>query len=317
VNVNAIGREGDTRWFGNLQGVNLHFAFPSKTTRLLQQKVLKRSFRDVQTELLGEMVHDADCDVNVATYCLTAFPTFESGKGSMFYLVQNYEPLFFADPAFTARAEKSYNLPLTKLCVSRWLQRKVGGIYIGNGVNTQIFHAHNTFEDKEPDSVLYLHRGIAWKGDTLAMETLQQVHRSNPKAKIHIAARAGADVKADFSHELHSDPTDKELAELYSRVRVLLFTSNFEGYGLPPLEALACGTNVVSTNFYGNEYLIHEQNCLLANEFPDLARAIAKLMKDDATAQAQLRKGARTVDWHDFEAVTDRVLDAFNAHREA
>ena len=314
VSINAVGRDGDAKWFGDISGVKVNFAFPSRINRLMQQKILRRNFRDVQTDLLGEMAVDSDCDVNVATFCLTAYPTFENSNGcGTFYLVQNYEPLFFKDAAFAEKAEKSYNLPLTKLCVSKWLQQKVGGHYIGNGVNTKVFRPQNSFFEKERKSILYLFRGIAWKGDDLAIETLRFLHRNLPNVNIHIVARKYAHIQADFPYQLHVDPSDEELAKLYSQVHVLLFTSDFEGYGLPPLEAMASGTNVVSTNFTGNEYLIHGQNCFLAQDAKGLANKAAKLMIDTAEAQAQLENAKLTVKMHDFDLVTQRVQEQFYA----
>lgn len=310
VSINAIGKDGDAQWFGDLKGIQINFAFPSKLTRLLHQKVRKRSFRDVQAELLTEMVSDCDCDINIATYCLTADPTIKSGNGKLFYLVQNYEPFFFTEKKFVTKAEKSYSLPLTKLCVSKWLQRKIGGIYIGNGVNTQIFHPQNTFHEKEPNSVLYLYRGLPWKGDSLAIETLHHLFKLNPAAKIHIVARSALP-KTDFPYELHTNVSDRELSKLYSKTRVLLYTSKFEGFGLPPLEALSCGTNVVSTDFEGNEYLINGVNCLMAENKYDLSSKIANLLNNDELAQEQLSEGHLTVKTFDFNHVVNRVLLAF------
>lgn len=40
--------------------------------------------------------------------------------------------------------------------------------------------------------------------------------------------------------------TDDELAAIYSGARALVFPSDEEGFGLPPVEALACGTPVVA-----------------------------------------------------------------------
>jgi glycosyltransferase involved in cell wall biosynthesis len=41
---------------------------------------------------------------------------------------------------------------------------------------------------------------------------------------------------------------DDELAALYSGARALVFPSDDEGFGLPPVEALACGTPVVASD---------------------------------------------------------------------
>ena len=56
----------------------------------------------------------------------------------------------------------------------------------------------------------------------------------------------------------------KSLAELYSSADIFLFTSYAESFGLPPLEAMACGTTVVTTDCKGNrDYAIGEYNCLI------------------------------------------------------
>jgi glycosyltransferase involved in cell wall biosynthesis len=47
--------------------------------------------------------------------------------------------------------------------------------------------------------------------------------------------------------EWREDVSDEELPKLYSQAAVFLFASLNEGFGLPPLEAMACGTPVVSS----------------------------------------------------------------------
>ena len=42
--------------------------------------------------------------------------------------------------------------------------------------------------------------------------------------------------------------SDEELAALYSNALVFLFPSLYEGFGLPPLEAMACGAPVIASN---------------------------------------------------------------------
>ncbi|WP_250113480.1 glycosyltransferase [Escherichia coli] len=43
----------------------------------------------------------------------------------------------------------------------------------------------------------------------------------------------------------HSSKTQKELSEWYKRVSILIYPSSSESLGLVPLEALACGTDVL------------------------------------------------------------------------
>ena len=41
---------------------------------------------------------------------------------------------------------------------------------------------------------------------------------------------------------------DEDLAPLYSGAEFFVYTSQYEGFGLPPLEAMSCGTPVITSN---------------------------------------------------------------------
>jgi glycosyltransferase involved in cell wall biosynthesis len=42
--------------------------------------------------------------------------------------------------------------------------------------------------------------------------------------------------------------TDEELVQLYNQARLFVYTSVFEGFGLPPLEAMSCGVPVIASD---------------------------------------------------------------------
>lgn len=57
---------------------------------------------------------------------------------------------------------------------------------------------------------------------------------------------------------------DIEIAEVYNRCHIFVSTSWFEGFGLPPLEAMKCGCAVITSDSKGvDEFAIDGENCLM------------------------------------------------------
>ncbi len=82
---------------------------------------------------------------------------------------------------------------------------------------------------------------------------------------------------------LHGHLPDDDLAELYGRARVFVFLSEYEGFGMTPLEALAAGVPLV----VGDTTVAHEVYGGAARFVPVddpnfVAREIITVMRDDA-----------------------------------
>jgi glycosyltransferase involved in cell wall biosynthesis len=96
---------------------------------------------------------------------------------------------------------------------------------------------------------------------------------------------------------------DADLPALYSGAVCFVYPSYFEGFGLPPLEAMQCGAPVIAGNRTSLPEVVGEAG-LLVDPFDEaaIAAAIARLI-DDSDLRAELRvKGlerARMFDWHE------------------
>lgn len=74
--------------------------------------------------------------------------------------------------------------------------------------------------------------------------------------------------------------SDNEIAEYMNKAHVFISTSWWEGFGLPPLEAMACGCAVILTNAGGvNEYAVPYKNSLMyeAKDVKKLGECIVQL----------------------------------------
>jgi glycosyltransferase involved in cell wall biosynthesis len=76
---------------------------------------------------------------------------------------------------------------------------------------------------------------------------------------------------------------EEDKPALYSGARALVFPSLYEGFGLPPLEALACGTPVIASNQGSLPEIVGDGGLLLEqDDVEGLAGAMEKLVNDDA-----------------------------------
>jgi len=82
--------------------------------------------------------------------------------------------------------------------------------------------------------------------------------------------------------------TDEELRALYSSCRMCIYPSLYEGFGLPPLEAMACGAPVITTRIPSIMETVGDAARLVESTDVDaLARNIIDLLAD-AEARATL-----------------------------
>ncbi len=108
--------------------------------------------------------------------------------------------------------------------------------------------------------------------------------------------------------------SDEDLPALYRSAVALVYPSLFEGFGLPPLEAMACGTPVITSNSSSLPEVVGNA-ALLVNPYKeaDLAQAMWKLT-NDATLRVQLRQAgiqqAKQFTWH---AAAEKTLAIYRA----
>ena len=129
------------------------------------------------------------------------------------------------------------------------------------------------------------------------------------------ARRAGLAGAVHFSGPLAGDD---ELALLYSGAALYAQPSLAEGFGLPPLEAMACGTPVIASTAGALPEVLGDAAPMLPPEDPAAwAATMERMLGDEAWRSALVRRGAeraRLYSWARTAALTRQAyLEATNA----
>ena len=105
---------------------------------------------------------------------------------------------------------------------------------------------------------------------------------------------------------------DRTLAILYRLARVFVFPSLYEGFGLPPLEAMASGTPVITSNVSSLPEVVGDAALLIDPYEPDaLADAMARVLTDTGLQEDLRQRGFARVRQFSWERSVTRVREIY------
>ena len=106
----------------------------------------------------------------------------------------------------------------------------------------------------------------------------------------------------------------EDLPSLYSEAQALVFPSLYEGFGLPPLEAMACGCPVVASNAASLPEVCGEAaHYVDPNNVDSIAGGIYKVVTDQNLRNTLIQRGLERAKLFSWEKAAKRVLDIFEA----
>jgi glycosyltransferase involved in cell wall biosynthesis len=176
------------------------------------------------------------------------------------------------------------------------------GRVIPHGVDDSFFTPWPNEKTPEP-SVLFVGTLAGRKrGGFLLDGFINGVRRNHPEASLTIVGDIGP---AHRGVRYVSGISDVDLASLYRRSWVYASPSTYEGFGLPYLEAMACGTPVIASRNPGSVDVLAD-NCGLMPADEDFASSIAALLSDDSHRDRLSAAGLRRAKEFSLTRMLDR-----------
>jgi L-malate glycosyltransferase len=234
-----------------------------------------------------------DADVVIATSWPTAFTVarLHPSKGQKVHTVFHHE----SETGPEDRIRQVYSLPFRRIAFSGLIRDALRNDFcctihdvVPNGVDASRFFPDG---DRADDVVLMLYHNEPRKGAADGIEALAIVRQRFPNVRFRLCGTVRPDRPPSWI-SFYFHPCDAELRRLYSTSTVLLYPSRYEGFGLPPLEAMACGCPVVTTAVGAvSEYAAHRRNAIVVQpgDVNGLAAGVEALLLD-AHLRARLRE---------------------------
>ena len=155
----------------------------------------------------------------------------------------------------------------------------------GNGVDTRVF-----YPDPDPDlvaaksnrrAVLLLSRNDRRKGFDIARDVVKRLSASHgDRVEVWTVGEPSAGLFHGLVHRDFGYVKEERLRRVMSSADVLLYPTRHEGFGLMPLEAMACGCPVVTTTAV--PYAVQGENALVSEigDSDTLTHHLLTLFKD-------------------------------------
>ncbi len=105
---------------------------------------------------------------------------------------------------------------------------------------------------------------------------------------------------------------DADLPVYYNAADVFVFPSRYEGFGLPPLEAMACGTPVIASNASCIPEVVGDAAVLVdPDDVSGFAGAMASVLGDPSVAVEMRDKGAARAGSFSWDRTARETIDVY------
>lgn len=241
-----------------------------------------------------------DADVVIATAWPTAVSVnkLNKSKGEKVYFIQGYE--VWSGPSELVEKTYKYNMKqiviskeLKDIMINKFNSKNVQIVY--NGIESESFFFYEG--EKENFTISTLYHPDKIKGFDDALNVIKILKEKIPDVKIKCFGTT-TPKKLPSYIEFYHNPSRKVLRDIYSSSNIYLFCSKNEGWGLTPLEAMACGAIVIGNNEGClKEIGLNNENCIISdsNNIEKMANDVIKVLMNKELQESLRNKSVNTI----------------------
>jgi glycosyltransferase involved in cell wall biosynthesis len=266
-------------------------------------------------------------DIILPNFYTTFRPAFEAWPKQCVRFSLGFEPLWVPN---RAEALWTYKQGVPIFTISHWLDDQIQRMVNQKSRVINLGIDPDTFFPKQEEAknngkkvILYIARdpksGYELKGFNDFVNTMQIVRREyKGDFIVHLICPENTLTIPDIPCRTFKPKDAMEMAELYRSADVFVSTSWFEGFSLPPLESMASGTPVVTTNSGGvMDFCQHHKNAYITRpkDARSIATGIINVLSNPKLAEILVKGGletARKLTKQNFETTIVKALETIH-----
>lgn len=177
-----------------------------------------------------------------------------------------------------------------------------------------IFYPANHWQHKNHDTLL---RALQWLKSERGME-IKAVFTGNDVPNSYPLLQKAAEYGVDKQVFFVGFVTVEELVYLYSKAKLMVFPSMFEGFGIPLVEAMAAGCPVLASNLTSlPEVGVDAVEYFDASSSENIGTAIERIWNDSARREELINRGAKRAQNFSSEQLAQIHLEVFQKAAES
>jgi len=221
----------------------------------------------------------------------------------------------------------SYNTKRDIIKYFKIPEEKIRVIY--NGVNEnykplsekEVEKIHQKYDINYP-FILYVGRLAFHKNIPTLLKAFYKLKKYNLPHKLIIIGKKDWKYKDIFDLvdrlNLHKDVIflgyvpNEDLPALYNAADLFVYPSLYEGFGLPPLEAMACGTPVVTSNTSSLPEVVGDAGIMVEPYDVDgFAKAMYEILTNDGLREELRKKGLKRAKLFNWRKTAEETLEVY------
>jgi glycosyltransferase involved in cell wall biosynthesis len=218
--------------------------------------------------------------------------------------------------------ETVFTQPCPQVCVARWLLelgRRAGVpgdqlVYAPHGIKHDKYRVMQPIENR-PTRIAACYSPHSTKGAVFAIEALERAKERVPELTAVLFGTWALEHQIpDWITYLRNPDQEVIVRDIYNGSSLFVSASIIEGFGMPSIEAMACGCALATTDNGGSEdFAIHGQTALVSppRDVEAMAGNIVKLLTEDARRVGLAQAGneyVRRFDWDESAALLESFL---------